>query len=293
MKQLKDLAVKAYNMTDEEVQSLFDKTDEGEQLREDAVETLLKRDAESKKQIAKRIREELKPEMTSKFDEGYSKAKKESLEKFEKDLREKYGVESDKKGIDLIDDLVSMNKQSEDIKTHPDYIKLERKLQGEFIPKQDYEKVSTEFNEYKQAVARDKTISRVIEDARKIFRATNPILSSDPKRAANQESEFLKQFKGFDYELQDDGQHVIIKDGKRLENENMNAVSFPEYVKARTQDLFDIKQQGEKGGAGFTAPEGTSANFKTKEEFMSAYYKETDPDKRVKMMDTAKAKGIV
>lgn len=293
MKQIKDLAVEVYGMTDEEVQSLFDKTDDGEEvLKEDAIATLKKRDAQLKKELARRVKEEVKPELTAKHDEGYSKAKKEVLKRFEDEVREQFGIESDKTGVDLIQDAVAHLKESEDIKTHPDYIKLERQLQKEFVPKTEYEKVAGEFEQYKTAVSRDKVLGKVTEDARKIFRSSKPILSKDPARAANQEAEFLRQFRNFDYELQDDGQHVVIKDGKRLENDNMNAISFPEFVKSRTVQLFDIQEQDEKGGTGLKAPEAAST-FKNKDEFMSAYYKETDPDKRVKLMDAAKAKGIV
>lgn len=280
-------------MTDEEAQSLFDKTDEGDEiLKEDAVTLLKKRDAQLKKELAKRIKDEFKPELTAKHDEGFSKAKKEVLKKFEDDIRQQYGVDSDKTGTELIQDIIAHTKESEDIKTHPDYLKLERRLQGEYVPKTEYEKVATDFEQYKQAVSRDMVLGKVTEDARKIFRGAKPILSKDPERAANQEAEFLRQFRNFDYELQDDGQHVVIKDGKRLENDNMNAISFPEFVKARTLQLFDIQEQDEKGGTGLEAPKAASA-FKSKEDFMTAYYKETDPDKRVKMMDAAKAKGIV
>ncbi len=294
MQQIKDLAVKVYGMTDDEVQSLFEKTDEGEQvLKEDAIEVLKQRDAKRMKEFARRAKEEQKPELTTKFDEGYSKAKKEVLKKFEEDLRGQFGLDSEKTGIELVQDIVSQVKESEDIKTHPEYIKLERRLQGEYIPKQKHDEIAQEFDMFKKNVERDKVIGKVIDDARKIFRETNPILSKDPKRAANQESEFLRQFRNYDYEVQEDGNHVIIKDGKRLENENMNAVGFPEFVKSRTKDLFDIQEQSEKGGAGVETPHGTSAGFKTFEEFKTIYNRETDPAKRVKLMDAAKAKGLV
>lgn len=297
MEQIKNFAVEVIGMTDEEAQSLFKEADDGNvTLKDDAIETLKQKDAKRMKEIARRTKEELKPEITAKHDEGYSKAKKEVLSKFEDDLRKKYGVESEKSGIDLIDDVVSNTKGSDDIKTHPDYLKLERSIQENYVPKDDYEKVNSDFENFKQGVEREKTISKVKNDARKVFRETNPMLSEDPTRAANQEEEFLRYFENFDYDVQEDGNHVIKKDGRRLENQNMNAVNFPEFVKKRTQDLFDIKEQNSKGGTGMDGSGGSSSTgeaWKTKDEFFKSYYKESDPDKRVKMMDKAKADGLV
>ena len=293
MKQIKDLASKVFGMEDEEVQSLFEKTDDGETLRDDAVDLLLKRDAQIKKELAKRIKDESKPEQTAKFDEGYSKAKKEERKKFEDEVRQKFGVDSDKMGVELIEDIVSQAKGSNDIKTHPDYLKLERQIQSDYVPKSDYETVTQEYQGYKQSVEKEQTVGRVLEDARRIFREAKPVLSKDPKRAAKQEEDFLNRFRSYDYEVQDDGNHLVIKNGKRLENENMNAISFPELVKSQTVELFDIQEQETKGGAGFDTAGGSTATWKTTKDFYASYAKETDPTKRVQMMDTAKAKGLV
>ena len=294
MKQIKDLAVKVYGMTDDELQSLFETTEDGEKLKDDAIDVIAKKDAERVKSLQKRLKDEHKTELTEKWNEAYSEAKKKERQKLEQEIKEKYGIETDKFGVDLVDEVVSLAaKRSDDIKTHPDYLKLERQLQSDYVPKTEYEKVRQEFEEYNKAVAREKVISRVTEDARKVFRGLNPILSQDPKRAANQEADFLRKLQGLDYELQDDGNHVILKDGKRLENENMNAITLPDFVKTMTLEYFDVAEQNTKGGAGVQTQTGFTATWKSKDEFLSAYGRETDPAKRIQMMDAAKAKGVV
>ena len=292
--QFKSLAVKVYGMTDDEVQSLFEKTDDGEQLKADVVDVLARKDAQLKKDLQKRLKDEHKTELTKKWDEAYSEAKKVERQKLEKEIKEKYGIETDKFGVDLVDEIIGqVSKKTDDIKTHPDYIKLERTLQNEYIPKTEYEKVKQEYDEFGRKVQRDKTLGRVTDDARNIFKGLNPMLSKDPKRAANQEADFLSKFHSFDYELQDDGNHVIIKDGKRLENQNMNAISFPELVKTMASELFDFADQDEKGAPGVQTQTVGTTTWKSKEDFMASYGKETDPAKRIQMMDTAKAKGLV
>jgi hypothetical protein len=294
MEQLKTFAVKVLGMTDEEVQSLYEKTDDGEVLRKDATDVLAKKDAANKKDLINRLKDEHKSELTKKYDEAYSEAKKKELSRLEKEAREVFGVESDKTGLDLIKDIVAKNKTNSDIKTHPDYIKLERALQEEYIPKTKYEEVQTEYQSYKQQQERARVVGRVVEDARRIFREMKPILSEDPARAANQEAEFLARFQNYDYELTEDGNHVVLKGGKRLENENMNAVLFPDLVKAETLRLYDVQQQDKKGAPGTTTQQTTpTTKFKTKDEWYLAWNEEPDTAKRVQLFEQGRAQGFV
>ena len=297
MEQIKAFAVKALGMTDEEVQSLYKKTDDDKEVLVDNFADLLaKKDAER----VSKIEETYKNKLTEIHDKGYQKAQKETLSKFEKQIKEKYGYETDKTGVDLIDDLYSQaskgNGQSQDIKTHPDYLKLERSLQTDYIPKQKYEEITGEFDTFKQNVEKNQTIGRVKEDARKVFRSLNPILSKDPKKAANQEAEFLRKFETFDYQLQDDGNHVIMTNGGRLENEHKNPVMFTDFVKNKASELYDFAEQSPKGssGVGGAGSGGaTSFNFKDYDDFKGRYNKETNIEARTKMFDAAKLQGII
>ena len=290
MKELKDLAVKVFGMTDDEVQSLFEKTDDGElKVKADAVTVLARRDQER----LKRIKEEHKAELTEKYDAGYSEAKKKERQKFEDEIKQSFGVESKSFGIDLVKEVVSQHQKSDDVKKHPEYLALERKLTNEYVPKTELEKVSTEFDSFKQGVERNQVISRVKNDAKAIFHSLNPILPKDPKKAANQEADFLAKLEGYDYQVQDDGNHLILKEGKRLENENMNPVAFSDLVKDLTLRYFDVAEQQPKGGSGVTPSPAAPTRFTNKDEFTKAYQAETDPKKRVSMYEEAEAKGIL
>jgi hypothetical protein len=291
--QIKTLAVKVFGMTDDEAQSLFKKTDEGETLNESFIDILSKKDRER----LDRLQENFKPQLSEMHDKGYKKAQKEVLSKAEKEIKEKYGYETDKPLVELVDDLVSLNSKKggvEDIKTHPDYIKLERSLQSEFIPKSKYEELAGEFEGYKNNIHREKTIGKVKEDARSLFRQLNPILSKDPKKASYQENEFLSKLESFDYQLQDDGNHVILKEGKRLENQNLNPIAFNEFVKEKAAMLFDFAEQPVRGNSGVDTSGTTNALvFKDESDFMARYRSEADMDKRVAMYKAAQKQGIV
>jgi len=292
--QIKNLAVKVFGMTDDEAQSLFKTTDEGETLIENFADVLSQKDRDR----IGRIQDDFKGQLTDMHDKGYKKAQKEALSKFEQQVKEKYGYETDKMGIDLVDDIVSMNKGKggiDDVKSHPDYIKLERQIESEFIPKTVLDEKLNEFESFKQTVEREKVIGRVKEDARKAFRSLNPLLSKDPKRAANQESEFLNKLESFDFQVQEDGNHVILKDGKRIENENFNPISFNDFIKAKASDLYDFAEQGVKGSSGVDNNGGSSSAFtwKDRSEFMNDYNKEQSPEQRVKMYEAAKENKII
>lgn len=296
MKQIKEYAVKVLGMTDEEVQSLFKTDDDGnENLAENFAEVA----AEKDRARLERIQNDHKEQLTKIHDKGYQKAQKEVMPKFESEIKKKYGYDTDKIGIDLIDDIVQSNKANSDIKdvkTHPDYIKLERKLESDFIPKDKFEEISQQFDQFKSNVEREKVVGRVKEDARKVFKSLNPLLSKDPKRAANQEAEFLRKFESFDYQLQDDGNHVILAEGKRLENANYNPKQFGEFVKEKASEIFDFADQNSKGNSG-VSPSGSesSGNFAFKDgaDFQKQYDAEPSAEKRVKMFESAKKQKII
>ncbi len=286
MKQLKDFALKVIGMGEEEVQQLYDADGN---LTEDAFTVLSQKD----KDRIKRIREEHKEELTTKFNEGHAKAKKEERGRYEDEIRQQFGVKSEARGIDLIKDVLSQGK-TDDVKTHPDYIALEKKIQSEYIPKDDFTVVKGEYESFRAKVERDTVLNRVKDDARKIFHQLNPILPKDKQRAANQEKEFLRRFEGYDYQVQPDGNHVILKEGKRLETENMNPVQFTDFVKESTLSMFDVQEQNAKGAAG-VAPTGgqTQQKYESKAAFLDEFAKETDSAKRVEMWNKGKEQGLV
>src|SRR3982751_3139434 len=87
-----------------------------------------------------RVAELQKPKTGSTFQDGYAKAKKEEREKFEAEIREKFGIDTDKNGIELIEALVAEKSgaaggggdlNEEKVEAHPLYQQLEKSKKTE------------------------------------------------------------------------------------------------------------------------------------------------------------------
>lgn len=287
MDEFKNFAAKVMGMADDEAAALLDADGN---IKSDAWEVLASKD----KERIRRLKDEHKDDLTTKFNEGHAKAKREERAKFEDEIRSHFGIESNAQGLDLIKDALSVGSK-DDVRTHPEYLALEKKLQSEFIPKDDFEIIKSEYETYKTQVERDKVFGRVKTDAKTIFHGMNPILPKDQKRASNQETEFLNKLEQYDFQLQPDGNHVVMtKEGKRLTNDNENPVGFAELVKNLTNAYFDVQTQEPAGNSGVDEPPTSGAtSFKSQAEFYQAYGQERDTTKRVQMFEKAKADGLV
>lgn len=280
MDEIKKLAEKIFNLTEDK---LADYIESDGTIN---IDGLIELDA----QRIKALKEAHKSDLTRMHDEGYNKGKGESLTKYEARLKEELGVQTDAKGIDLIKELIAKNSKNEideeKIKLHPRYIELEKKLNNEFIPRNEYEKVKAEFDQYKDQIEKANTYSAVKQDAVKVFRSLKPVLSKDPVKATNQELDFVNKLIQYEYEVQSDGNHIIKQGGKRLETANGYPVSFADFVKSEAMKFFDFEVQDPKGNAG-NNNSGGGLNVvlpKSEKEYLTMLATEPDPAKAVALM---------
>lgn len=289
MPDLKDFAVKALNITDEQFAEIVYSDDKGT-MKENAIDELLRLDAE---RVAK-LKSSNKEELTKMHDKGHQKGLAEGLSKFEGSLKEQFGVETNLQGVDLVKEIIAKigkdtNLDDEKVKLHPLYLALERKVGTDYIERAEYEKVKGEFDGYKSNIEKEKITGVVSVDAIKFFRSLNPVLSKNQTIAFNQEADFVAKLKAFEYEVQPDGNHVVKIDGKRLENAQGHPVLFNDFVKQQAEKYFDFEVQGQKGSAGNNNNGGSggaskSFAFKTKEEYIKAQASESDPQVKIAMM---------
>lgn len=263
-----NVLTKYFNKTDEELEDIiYDKDGDDITLKEGVADALIDMDAER----IKKIKSEVSGEGTKKFEEGFNKAKKETLTKFEKELKEKYGLETDLTGLDLInlfaEELGTKGGEitEDNIKTHPIYIKLEKEWNES--AEQKVSGIKTEFDEFKANVEKNKKLVSVKSAARSAFLKLNPVLSDDPARAENQTQEFLNKLAEHDYII--DGDTILIKDGDgRLEDGHGNPTSFETFVKSKAEALYDFKVQDQRDSPGNQNSGGGSVKKKiTKEEY--------------------------
>lgn len=286
---LKDFAVKALNITDEQFAEIVYSDDKGT-VKETAIQELLRLDAER----VTKLKSANKDELTQMHDKGYKKAQAESISKFEGSLKEQFGVaDSTSQGIDLVKEIIAKiskdtNLDDDKVKLHPLYVQLEKKLGSEYVAKAEYDKVLGEFDGYKSNVEKDKILTVVVSDALKEFESLNPVLSTDAKRAYNQKLDFIAKMKAFEYEVQSDGNHIIKVDGKRVENAQGHPVPFKDFIKQQTELYYDLNVQGKKDSAGNNNNNGGGAQNiivpSDRKEYMQKLVSITDPQEKVKFM---------
>lgn len=284
---IESLVGKTLNLPKEKLAEILYEAD-GTTLKPDAVDKLAEIDA----QRIKAIKDSHKDELTRMHDDGYSKGKGESLTKWEKQLKEELGLQTDAKGIDLVKEAISkaakVEIDEEKVKLHPKYMELERRLNSEYLPKAEYDKVKAEFDKFRAEIDTAKVNAVIQSDAIKIFRSLKPVLSKDPVKATNQEQDFVNKLTSFEYELNQNGDHVIKVNGKRLETANGFPVTFADFVKSEASKYYDFQQQDPKGQPGNGGePGGGEYTFtmpKNEKEYQQALASEADPKKAYALM---------
>jgi hypothetical protein len=266
---LTGVLTKAYNKSSEEISDLlYDKSADSDEvtLKEGALDLVLDLDAkrvERLKSSATPSKEELKRIRDQHI--------KEIMEDFEKKIKAAYGYESTAKGLDLVKEIIDQVSEcdisDEKVKTHPLYIELE-KLKS----KDDYEALLKEFNDYKSNQDKVSRLTRVKSDVSTIFTNLNPIESQNPVVAQNRRADFLNKFESYDYEPQENGDHLILQNGKRMEDQHGNPIKFADFVKSMAELNYDFAESDPRGSAGNRGGNGQGSHLdvpKTKEEYLS------------------------
>ena len=221
--------------------------------------------------------QKLKDERTTKYDEGFMTAEKKFKSYAEETFKKLTGYNGSEVGFDKMfeawhteEKKKSAGKREvteDDIKRHPLYIDLETKT----IPKTQYDELQKSFDEFKTTQQRSQVMGVVTERAWSVVAAKNPILSENQTVAENRKRDFLAKFGGYDYDLQD-GKIIVLKDGKRLEDEHGNLKPFESVVLDLANLNFDFRAQGEKGNAGNDNKGGTSGVVLTDKPTTAAEY---------------------
>lgn len=284
---LMGLLSRAYKLDSGKIAELLD----GENLNEDDVlNKILEIDTQ-------RVATLKAPSGDGTFQQGYAKAKKEVLEGLETQLKDEYKIETDKTGLDLIAEIVSENLKAngkggeitdDDVKKHPIYQTMVRDYKKTLADKE------TEYNgkitEMQTAQTKAATFLTIKDKANTILDSLKPILSQNAKVANTIKNQFLNELQGFDYEVQADGNVIVTKDGKAIDDAHGHAKGFDEIVKGIAEYYFDF--QGNNGGsnAGNQNKDGDGGNvapkFKSQKEVDAYMLDEKIPlDDRVKAVD--------
>lgn len=246
------LLSKAYNFDNGKIAELFKdgETELSEDQQKEILQKLLDEDAKRVEAIKKSV--DTKPA----FQDGFKKAQGEILTKFEKDLKEKFGIESDKMGLELVEELVSKKSEggqggdlTEDaIKRSKVFQDMESNLKKQI--KQTETDYQAKINEIQDGYKAEQTFSNVSQKALQIFNGLNPILPQNKTVADNQVKFFVNTLKDFKFDVQDERIVVMDKDGKVLEDGHGNSRSFEDIVKETASGLFEFKANNGGSGSG-------------------------------------------
>ena len=246
------LLSKAYNFDNGKIAELFKdgETELSEDQQKEILQKLLDEDAKRVEAIKKSV------DKKDAFQDGFKKAKSEVLTDFEKGLKEKFGIESDKTGLELVEEVVSKKSEggqggdlTEDaIKRSKVFQDMESNLKKQITTvKTEYE---TKINEIQDGYKAEQTFSNVSQKALQIFNGLNPILPQNKTVADNQVKIFVNSLKDFKFDVQDERIVVMDKDGKVLEDGHGNSRSFEDIVKETASGLFEFKANNGGSGSG-------------------------------------------
>ena len=108
----------------------------------------------------------------------------------------------------------------------------------------------------------------------------------------------MTQFDGYDYQQAADGSHVVIKDGKRVEDAHGNLITFENFVRGIGEQFYEFTKQDDRGNAGNAGSGGGSGNgsftgqLKTIEDYNRAIGAAKTPKERIEIRDLALKAGL-
>lgn len=280
------LLKKSFKKSDEEVaELLYEKSDDGtETLKGEALNSVI--DLFEKKISG--IKEKFEIDENRLKEEGRKSAMKNLLSQFENEVKEKYSIDSEKEGLELIDDIIDKFKGSSEL--DPDKIKLsqvyrdrEKELMKQI--KDQKKEFETSLENFKVEQSK-KEVWKVAEKyISKKLAELNPAFPKNPKAAENLRNLFINSFAEFEFQMNGDETPLPMKEGKRVEDKLGNEVPFDSLIADRINEYFDIPVQNPKGGAGNESVkpklDGVPTSFKDNDEYVAYQTKEPDPQKRI------------
>lgn len=210
-------------------------------------ETILSAITEADKARIKKLNEQSGKD---KFQEGYKKAKAEVLTAAETALKEQYGIESDKTGSELVEEIVAAKLKEggatteESIKKSPTYKALEAQVKKDLLAqKTESEKT---INELKAGYAKEKAFETVGKTGLALLTSLNPVLPSNAVVAETYRTDYINELKGYEYEPVGNT-FKVLKDGVPLKDEHGNEIMLEDHAKAVASKRFEFAANN--GGA--------------------------------------------
>lgn len=229
----------------------------------------------------------------SESDNQYKRGVKEGATKIEKELKEKYEIDSDLQGIDLVDHLIVQKTEevktssSKDVTKHPDYIKLQATIDKQLKDRdREWEaKIEAKDKEFNKV----RIFEKVREKALLNLTQSNPILPEDPNKAQLWKDTYLNALRQADYIEDDEGNLIVLNsEGKALQSAHGKNITFEEFVKETADKYFEYPKATDRSSPGLKPQDGNGGwNAPRTEEEYIARQKDPKitPDERIKLTE--------
>ena len=246
---------------------------------------------------------ELDAERVAKYkkenNDQYNRGVKKGASDIEKELKEKYELDSDLLGVDLIDHLVVKKVEetkaagTKDVTKHPDYIRLQVSIEKQLKDRdKDWEeKIKVREAEFNKA----KIFEKVSKKGLTNLRVRNPILPSDPDKVQYWEDVYQNELRKRDYMENGDDLVVLGEDGKPLQNDHGNPITFNQFTNDIANKIFEFPKAEERSSAGLHIERGTGGDGfippKTEDEYMARLREpKITPKERIQLTEFWNAK---
>jgi len=247
-------AEKAFKLTAEEMASLYNEA--GELTDFSLIET---KDAERIKKLSGDSKNQ------------YSRGLKEATQKLEKEIKEKYEVESDLIGVDLIDHIIETKTEEVkgaegDILKNPEVIKL---VNQHAKDKKIWDKEWQTKLDIKEKEVNEANLFKEVESvAIAEFDNLNPILPEDAKKAKALKDILINELKKYKHQKDGDNISVLSQDGTVLKDQHGYPITFDAHVKNIAEKYFDFKKAEDRSSPGNkeSGQTGTKKIYKPKDD---------------------------
>lgn len=198
-----------------------------------------------------------KPKEGQTFSDGYKKGKKEALTDLEKEAKEKFGVETDVTGLELIEAIVedktkTAGKKQEltddDIRKHPYFQNSEKAFKKQLKDKE--EELNGKIAEKEKEFNRTSTLNTIKGNAWADVEGLKPVLPKNAAVAQTQKNNFLKAFDAYDFDMADPKNPVVVENGKVKVDQHGHTVTLKDLAKQLAGEHFEFQNNngGNNGG---------------------------------------------
>lgn len=223
----------------------------------------------------------------------YKRGQKEVASKMEAQLKDKFGVDSDLTGVELVDFILTTElekvkgKGDEDITAHPEYLKL--KSESDRMLKAKDKEWQKKIEDLELKHARESMFSKVKERAFAELDNLRPILPEDAKKAQKWKEKYIEDLRAYEF-IEDSNGIVVLKDGKPLQDSHGYNKSFADLVKETAAEIFDFQTAESRSSA---ANQQTQSNFaapRNEDEFIQKMREAKTPEEQAKVMESYQSK---